>query len=288
MDDNRLNCLRQSSIYTDVTERWRGRELLQAQSAELGQYAAVLSVGIDTLHFQLAVDFPTLRNIVKRVDAWADDPPRVNVRRGSVNRYAYTVLADGLSISVPSMRGVDAGQGLWIIAGAAWCLRFPLSDYSYQIGRTLIDTFDLDAEHYQLKVRRFDPRVDFAGDGLDPYCDLSNVVCHARKRRQVHGELVDDAELFADDAEDVDPDSDFAPVNVGAYGSVTRFTGITAGKSSIFTRVYDKVVESERGALDRWRDVSGVMMVPPSGVGNFRFGVKVSRNLVARRCPICL
>jgi hypothetical protein len=130
-------------------------------------------------------------------------------------------------------------------------LQYEAADFEWQIVSRLSELFRLSYEHLNLRLRRVDPRVDFAGEGLDPYCNLDNLICSARKLRQVYGEFDDqDPCQVADPIEDaVDP--------ACCYGSKVRFTGITAGKSDIRARVYDKVSEADPGTLERWRKVWG-------------------------------
>lgn len=229
-----------------VVERWRSRENVTAQMDRYGQFAHVLSWGIDTVHYQVALDPESMREVLAACDAWIESG-RSDIRRGAINHYAFTVTAyDGLVICVPSERGAMADMGLWIVGGAAWCLQYEAVDFEWQIISRISELFRITFEHLNLRLRRVDPRVDFAGEGLDPFCNLENLVCNARKRRQIFGV-----------AEDASPDAGEEDDPISVYGSISRFTGITAGKSDVVCRVYDKVTEADKGTIERWRDVWG-------------------------------
>ncbi len=203
--------------------------------------ARLLLWGIDTVHYHISLDEKLLLECASACEEWIEDGHEWCFRGGMAGAqgYSYCVqFESGLRVAVPSPNGLH--MGLWIVGGAGWCLHQEASWFEFEIVSSISSRFAIDPESVRagLRVRRFDLYFDFAGDDLDPYANLDNIICYARKHRQLHG--------------------DTGPISVipgTVYGSITRFTGVTAGKSDLRARLYDKVVEAERGTLDRWRKV---------------------------------
>lgn len=220
----------------DIIARWRRMEHRHDQARRFDGHAAdLLDWGIDTVHYHIAVDHPTLLSMIGRCRAWVDSGARPDVIEGGINGYSYTILReDGLRIYISS--GKNLLMGLWVVGGAGWCLQYEANDLEYQIADAIMNTWDLEPHVLNLKLRRVDLRFDFRGDLLQPYAELGHMICKARTFRKMHDEKI--------------------PCE--SYGTVARWTGVTAGKDDIRARFYDKIAEleqGEKGLLPRWREV---------------------------------
>lgn len=188
----------------------------------------VLLHGIDTAYWSVsaeAIGGESLGQLIAWCEAATSEganpavmPEGVRVKRlGPMPGFQYTInFADGLRIGVPSEAGLH--MGLYVMAGAAWCLAHRPEVYEGRIDAALL-RLGVNVPASVVRLSRADVRFDLAG--VHPWVDASQVVTRA-KGHDVHHE--------------------------GA-----EFTGVSAGRGDIRFRLYDKVREAAAGGtLARW------------------------------------
>lgn len=186
-----------------------------------GGDVAILRHGLDTCYWYCALSPDVVAECVSVAefgvesggDAWS---------RGGANGYAYTYSSEGLRVLVPSAAGLH--MGLYIMAGASWCLGHEPRAYESTIDGVLMAVFGITAGLRNLRLSRVDLAFDAAG--LVPEFGPSEIVSRARSRALYHtGEAL---------------------------------TGAAVGKGDVRFRLYDKTVEAEAsGHLAMWRDAWG-------------------------------
>ena len=191
------------------------------QEAVLGGETAILRHGIDTAYWYCAIPAEAVLDSINKAEtAIAEGWP--GWAKGGVSGYAYTYSSEGLRVLIPSAAGLH--MGLYIMAGAAWCLGHQPRAYEATIDGVLMGVFGIKQGLKGLRLSRVDLAFDAAG--VAPEFTPANIVSRAKSR--------------------------------ATYYTGEALTGAAIGKGDVRFRLYDKTVEAaQSGHLDMWVDAWG-------------------------------